>query len=226
MLAVSPDKAMWRELHALVAHRNKDNVGGLWAVRPAHGSNAKSRDMIVAGMVRDKAEVVDTLESVYHIPGNLQTAHGQLIYGQGVQYAANTARKLGWAVDTYRETIDSGWKDRLKKAGAGKIDLQARLRRKAFIQYWTAAEQLLPLLFACVEKLGSDEHPKAKKEWQRRLFFEAHRAYSTACAPQTPRQHRAFALGLARLGKPAAEEESANAPPETSSDTSHEEDNA
>lgn len=226
ILAVSPGKALWRELHALVAHRNKDNVGGFWASPLALAAGKASRDMVVAGMVRDQAEVVDTLESVYHIPEALQHAAGQQVYEQGVQYAETMSRKLGWAVDTFRETVDGGWKGRLKGAGAGKAGLMAKLRQKALTQYWTAAEQNLPLLLASVESLGSDAHDAAQKAWKKALFVAAHQAYAAACAPQTPRQHRAFALGLARLSKPAPETDSSGMSSETSSDTSHEEDDA
>ncbi|MDY0204395.1 MAG: type I-E CRISPR-associated protein Cse1/CasA [Desulfovibrio desulfuricans] len=224
LLPVTPGKALWRELHALVAHRNKDDVGGFWAAALASAEGASGRDMVVAGMARDQAEVVDTLESVYHIPQAMQKTPGQLVYGQGVQYAEDMSRKLGWAVDTYREKVDGGWAGRLKGAGAGKVELLIKLRQKAFTLYWTAAEQSLPLLFACVESLGSDAFPVAQKAWQKALFVAARKAYSSICAPQTPRQHRAFALGLARLCKPVATAASPNMASEISSDTFHEED--
>ena len=224
LLPVTPGKALWRELHALVAHRNKDNVGGFWAAPLADVDGAAGRDMIVAGMARDQAKVIDTLESVYYIPVALQKTPGQQVYEQGVQYAENVSRKLGWAVDTYREKVDGGWSGRLKGAGAGKVGLLVKLRQKAFTQYWTAAEQNLPLLFACVESLGSSALEDAQKAWAKALFVAARKAYAATCAPQTPRQHRAYALGLAKLGKPVDETISPNTPSETSSDTSHEED--
>ena len=224
LLAVTPGKALWRELHALVAQRNKDNVGGFWAAPLASVDDAVVRDMVVTGMARDQAEVVDTLESVYHIPAALQKTPGQQVYEQGVQYAENISRKLGWAVDTYREKVDGGWSGRLKGAGAGKVGLLVKLRQKAFIQYWTATEQNLPLLFACVESLGSSALEDAQKAWAKALFVAARQAYAAACAPQTPRQHRAYALGLAKLSTPVDDTDSPNTPSETSSDTSHEED--
>lgn len=224
LLPVTPGKALWRELHALVAHRNKDNVGGFWAAPLAHVDGAAGWDMIVAGMARDQAKVIDTLESVYYIPQALQKTPGQLIYEQGVQHAEDISRKLGWAVDTCREKVDGGWAGRIKAAGAGKVALLGKLRQKALIQYWTAAEQNLPLLFACVESLGSDALPAAQKAWKRALFIAARKAYAATCAPQTPRQHRAYALGLARLSKSANEANEPNTPSETSSDTTHEED--
>lgn len=90
--------------------------------------------------------------------------------------------------------------------------------------YWTAVEQNLPLLFACVESLGSDALPAAQKAWKKALFDAARKAYAANCALQTPRQHRAYALGLAILGKTANEASSPNTSLETSSDTNHEED--
>jgi len=224
LLAVTPGKALWRELHAIVAHRNKDNVGGFWAVGLSSSEGPADRDIIVAGMARDKAKVVDTLESVYHIPQAMQNTPGQEIYEKGVQHAESMSRRLGWAVETYRATIDGGWSGRLKGAGAGKAGLLSKLRQKAFIQYWTAAEQNLPLLFACVESLGTDNLPDAQKAWAKSLFAAARQAYAAACAPQTPRQHRAYALGLAKLSKPVDDANSSTAASDTSSDTSHEED--
>lgn len=226
LLAVTPGKALWRELHALVAHRNKDNVGGFWAAPLANIEGASGRDIVVAGMARDQAEVVDTLESIYHIPQALQHAPGQQVYEQGVKYAEDISRKLGWAVDTYREKIDGGWTGRLKGAGAGKVGLLVKLRQKAFILYWTAAEHNLPLLFACVESLGSDAFSATQKAWGKALFIAARQAYAATCAPQTPRQHRAFALGLTRLSKPIDDADSLDTLAGTSSDTSHEEDDA
>ena len=224
LLPVKSGKALWRELHALVAHRNKDNVGGFWAAALPHVDGAAGRDMIVAGMARNQAKVIDTLESVYYIPQAMQKTPGQQIYEQGVQHAEDMARKLGWAVDTCREKVDGGWAGRLKGAGAGKVDLLVRLRQKAFMQYWTAVEQNLPLLFVCVESLGSDALPAAQTAWKKALFVAARKAYAATCAPQTPRQHRAYALGLARFGKAANEASSPSTPSEISSDTSHEED--
>lgn len=224
LLPVTPGKALWRELHALVAHRNKDNVGGFWAAPLAPVDGVAGRDMVVAGMARDQAEVVDTLESVYHIPAALQKTPGQQIYEQGVHYAEDVSRKLGWAVDTYREKVDGGWAGRLKGAGAGKIGLLVKLRQKAFTQFWTEAEQNLSLLFACVETLGSDDHPAAQKKWKKAIFAAARKAYAAACAPQTPRQHRAYALGLARFARPVDDTNTTNTPSAISSDTSHEED--
>lgn len=224
LLPVTPGKALWRELHALVAHRTKDNVGGFWAAPLAYVDSAAGRDVIVAGMARDKAKVIDTLESVYYIPQAMQKTPGQQIYEQGVQLAEGISRKLGWAVDTYRGNVDGGWSGRLKGAGAGKAALLGKLRQKALIHYWTAAEQNLPLLFACVESLGSDAQAAAEKAWKRALFDAARKAYAAACAPQTPRQHRAYALGLAILSKSANDANEPNTPSETSSDTTHEED--
>jgi len=211
ILAVSPRKALWRELHALVAHRNKDNLGGFWAASVAQKAGNACLDIVVAGMARDQAEVIDTLESVYHIPQALQNTPGQHIYEQGVRSAEIILSKLRNAVDAYRTAMGCDVKV--------KIFIET-----ATTAYWTAAEQKLPLLFACVKNLGSDDLEAAQKLWIKALYDAARQAYAAACDPQTPRQHRAYALGLARLSKPVDDTDSPNTPSETSSVTSHEED--
>jgi len=213
ILAISQGKALWRELPALVAYRNKDNVGGFWAARIEGQMDIVDRDIIVSCMERKpgKAEVVDTIESVYNIKKGLQTEIGQKLYDRLVKYAEKISYNLNFALNKYNESL-GGYSEKFTR------------KEKAKTIYWTAAEQNLPLLFACVESLGTDNLPDAQKAWAKSLFAAARQAYAAACAPQTPRQHRAYALGLAKLSKPVDDANSSTAASDTSSDTSHEED--
>lgn len=201
LVGINPEKAVWRELHALLTHRSKDKVGGFWAAR--NTLEGKAHDVLVVGMARDQAEVVDTLESVFHVPAAMCATHaqGREEYAAGVTLAESVAQRLGWATERYRQAVDSGWQGRLKGAGAGKRALLHMLHQKAFASYWTTAEQKLPLLFACVETLGTESHPHAMEAWRKALWAAAHRAYRLACAPQSPRQFKAFAKGLGAFGK-------------------------
>lgn len=213
ILAISQDKALWRELHALVAHRNRNNVGGFWAAQREMPENIFDRDIIVSSMERKagKAEVIDTIESVYNVKKGLMSEAGRELYSKSVKYAEKIAYILNLSLNKYNDSL-GGYSDKFAQ------------KERAKILYWTATEQNLPLLFACVESLGSSALEDAQKAWAKALFVAARRAYAAACAPQTPRQHRAYALGLARLSKPVDDTDSPNTPSETSSDTSHEED--
>lgn len=201
LVGINPDKAVWRELHALLTHRSKDKLGGFWAAR--NTQDGKAHDVLVVGMARAQAKVVDTLESVFHVPAAMCVvdAQGRAEYAGGIILAETVAQRLGWAVERYRQAVDGGWQGRLKGAGAGKSALLHMLRQKAFTSYWTAAERNLPLLFACVETLGTEAHPPALDAWRKALWAAAHRAYRLACAPQSSRQFKAFAKGLGALGK-------------------------
>jgi CRISPR system Cascade subunit CasA len=204
LLGIKPDKALWRELHALVSHQQAE-VGGFLAASLASSNHLSdnSHDLLVAGMSRDQASVVDTLESVYHIPAVLCEDGGRAVYEEGVLEAEQWEWRLSQAVQVYRLTVDEAWSVRLKNAGAKKDELISMLNRKALIFYWTGAEQNLSRLFACVRSLGTDAHQEERRNWSKALAAAARQAFRVACAPQTPRQFRAFACGFRFLCSPS-----------------------
>lgn len=196
ILGLRPDRAVWRDLHALLVLRQSENVGGFWAVQNVRANGDARHDLVVVGMARDQAEVVDTLESVYHLPSALLEDAGRHLYEQEVQRAESMATRLGWAVEKYRQAVDGGWQGRLKGAGAGKGGLLTLLRQKALTHYWTQAEHHLSLLFDCIRCLGTERFPETQKQWQKTLFTTAVEAYRLSCVPRSPRQFKAFPLGM------------------------------
>jgi CRISPR system Cascade subunit CasA len=197
ILSFRPEKALWRELSAVVVRRKAEGAGGPLSLRAIQ--DGKGCDLVVAALARDQATIVDTIESVFHIPSKLCTSVGVVAYQEEVKSAEAMASRLGWAVETYREKIDGGWEGRLKSAGPSKGKLKTRLHSTATTHYWTAVEKNLPLLMDHIEAIGSEAAVPTREVWQKKLFSAACDAYRIACGQETPRQIRAFAEGWQKL---------------------------
>ena len=82
------------------------------------------------------------------------------------------------------------------------------VKQKAAAHYWTAIEQKVPLLLALVNDpspLRPDDAGRDRwggTEWGRALARAAREAYDLACPRETPRQLKAYALGLSALFRP------------------------
>lgn len=194
-------KAIWRELHALTVLRRQAETGGALAL--SNVANNKALDIWVGALLIDQkktAEVLDTVESVFHIPSRMHTDDGRAAYSAEVRWAESLAGKLGWAVETYRKESDGGWEGRLKTA-KDKNKLRGQLHATATRHYWTAVEKLRPLLMAHVEAIGTTAEAvqNTRNAWRRAVHGAARQAYELACGQETPRQIRAFALGWAKL---------------------------
>lgn len=196
ILSYRPAKALWRELSAIVVKRKAEGTGGplcLQALQDGEGC-----DLVVAALARDQATIVDTTESVFHIPSRLRTPLGTTTYEAEVKTAEGVAGRLGWAIETYRKAIDEGWEGRLK-AAPNKGELKTKLHSLAATRYWTTVEKNLPLLMAHVGAIGSEKAMPTREAWRKMLFASACAAYRVACGQETPRQMRAFAKGWRNL---------------------------
>lgn len=198
VLSYKPSKAVWRELAALVVKRKADNSGGalsLWAIQDGAGY-----DLVVSALARDQAMIVDTVESVFNIPANLEQAEGIEAYETEVGFSEKMASRLGWAIEEYRREIDSGWEGRLKGAGASKGELKSKLHSIATTHFWTNAEKNLSLLMAYIEALDKGEEANIVSDtWRKMLFTSACDSYELVCGKETPRQIRAYAKGWDKL---------------------------
>ena len=197
LLSYRPAKAFWRELGALVVKRRAGEPGGPITLNVLQ--DAKSCDLVVSALARDKASILDTAEAVFHVPAQLRQSVGVEVYEAEVQKAETTARRLGWAIEDYRMEIDGGWEGRLKGAGPKSGELKAKLHSIATTNYWTTIEKNLSLLMAHIEALGSNEAMPAREVWRKMLFATACDAYRVACGQETSRQIRAFAKGWQKL---------------------------
>lgn len=193
LLGVQLGKSIWRQLAALTVIRHGEEPGGCAAL--VHSCDAENVDMVVCGLARGKADVVDVVESVFHVPSSIYETEGHEIYEYEVSVAENVARGLGFAVERYRRLVDGGWEARLKLAGAQKGEVLACLKSKAFSYYWTAVETGLSLLWDMLRTLGSDAFPDATKAWRSHLEKHAYAAYAVVCGTETERQMRAFIKG-------------------------------
>lgn len=193
-------KAIWRELSALTVSRKQNKIGGALVLGNVPGNAAF--DLWVGALLTNKATILDTAESVFHIPANMRTDNGRAAYAGEVQWAENIAGKLGWAVETYRKESDGGWEGRLEMTKPqDRWKLKEKLRAAATHHYWTAVEKKRPLLMAHVEAIGTTTEvvEKTRDAWHKTVHGAARQAYALTCGQETPRQIRAFALGLGKL---------------------------
>ena len=197
LVSYHPGKAIWRELAAITAKRAATGTGGPLALDALQEGTAC--DLIVGALARNQASIVNSFESVFHVPPRFRTQEGTSAYEGEVKAAEALASRLGWAVETYRLDLDAGWPGRLKAAGPKKGVLKARLHALATTHYWTSIENHLPLLMRYVENIGSDAATPAREAWRTEIFAAGCEAYRVACGQETPRQVRAFAKGWERL---------------------------
>jgi len=197
LLSYRPAKAFWRELAAVVVKRSAEGVGGPMFLRAIQDGD--ECDLVVAALARDQATIVDTAESVFHIPSRLRSVEGTVAYESEVRTAESTANRLGWSIETYRQEIDGGWEGRLKGAGPSKGALKAKLHSIATVHYWTTVEKNLAFLMIHIESIGTDDAVPTREAWRKMLFTSACDAYRIACGQETPRQMRAFAKGWQKL---------------------------
>jgi CRISPR system Cascade subunit CasA len=193
ILAASVEKAAWRELHALtVIAVDKNSNGGPAALQNVIDGTAF--DLWVGGLAANKAKLVDTTESVFHIPVQMLDAEreGQRVYEAGARWADNSAFRLGRAVCTYHRELG----DNLDRAEFR--DRRQQIQNKATAQFWTDIEQsVTQLLNVAVnpEQLGM-KNEWHKTDWGKAVQGAMRAAYEAACPHDTPRQMRAYALGL------------------------------
>jgi CRISPR system Cascade subunit CasA len=197
-------KNTWRELHALtVIGVDKNTNGGPAALQNL--AEEEAFDMWVGGLVaQGNGKLVDTTESVFHVPAAMLGDTSQHVYEQGVRWAENSAFRLGRAVCTYHRELG----DNLDRAELR--DRRQQIQNKATAQFWTDMEQSVTRLLNVAvnpEQLGmkSEWH---KTDWGKAVWTAMRAAYEVACPHDTPRQMRAYALGLNTLhSAPKKEEE-------------------
>jgi len=205
LLSYRPGKALWRELAAMIVKRSAEGIGGPLSLRSL--SEGEDCDLIVAALARDQATILDTAESVYRIPSKLRIPESSAIYEEEVRKSEDYARRLGWAIEDYRKTLDGGWEGRVKSAGPSKNDLLGKLHGAGTTQYWTAVEKNLGLLMAHVNALGTEAVVPTRDAWRKMLRQAARDAYEAVCGQETPRQIKAFTEGWRKLTAPPKEQE-------------------
>jgi CRISPR system Cascade subunit CasA len=196
ILPASVEKSAWRELHALVVVAvDKTSNGGPAALENTVDDTAF--DLWVGGLAANKAKLVDTIESVFHLPVQMlnDERDSQRVYEGGVRWAENSAFRLVRAVCTYHRELG----DNLDRA-----ELRARrqqIQSKATAQFWTDIERAVPQLLNVStkpEQLGPNNEWH-RTDWGKAVWRAMREAYEHACPHDTPRQMRAYAMGLNTL---------------------------
>jgi len=200
VLPASLEKAVWRKLHALTVKAvSQDTNGGPATLQKV--SDERAFDIWVGGLVAKKAKPVDTTESVLHIPAAMLTATGQKTYEKGVHVAETAAFRLRRAVTLYHNELG----DKLDRPEMK--NRRKQIEGNATEQFWTDVEHALPRL---LEVAAAPETLGLKTEWHKTAWGQAvwrasRAAYEHACPRETPRQMRAYALGLNALFAAPAE---------------------
>lgn len=197
VVSIAPDKAIWRELSALLIQRTAFGIGGPLAME--NSPYETEFDFHVCAMTRDQASMDIALESVFHVTPALQTYlpnyQAEVVGSASFIGAEGYARRLSWALEDYRQLIDNDWEQRIRKD----YSLKKRLAQTASLSYWTAVENNLQLLMSHIEAIGTDDAIPTRKKWRSMLYKSACDAYRVACGQETPRQMRAFAKGWQKL---------------------------
>ncbi|WP_298272443.1 type I-E CRISPR-associated protein Cse1/CasA [Geobacter sp.] len=175
----------WRQLDAILQY----NLPGKTLTHALNLNHLEGEpiDIWVGALVRNpgKQDILDSIESRFHISKRFRTETGCAIYATEVQKAQSVSRLLDTAVYIYRSELDSG-------DGKG-------LGSSALTHYWTTVENNLPVLMKHIDAIGTDEATPTNQLWRSKLYDAAREAYAIACGRETPRQRKAFAKGWLEL---------------------------
>ena len=184
----------------LIKSIDQGKLGGPPALQNV-ANGALSFDLWVGGLIAEgNGKLVDVLEAVYNVPVGLLNEADSMqqagrIYEQGVKYAEKIEFRLCRAISHYHRSIGDD---------LGRPEMRNRrfeLQHKATFQFWTDVECSLYSLFEVVEKQQLLGAGKAwhLTSWGRTILNAVRIAYENACPHETPRQIRAYALGLKEL---------------------------
>lgn len=175
----------WRQLDAILQY-NLPGKTLSHAINLGH-LDGEPIDIWVGALVRNpgKQDILDSVESRFHISEQFRTEIGCATYATEIQKAQFVSGILNDAVNNYRSELDPS-------DGKG-------LGSTAAIHYWTIVESNLNLLMGLVESIGTDEVESEKLKWRSYLYRAAREAYTVACGQETPRQRKAFAKGWQEL---------------------------
>ncbi len=184
----------WRQLDAILQY----NLSGKTASHAINLNHLDGEpiDIWVGALVRNpgKQDILDSVESRFHISKQFRSPEGCSIYAAEVQKAQAILKLLEVAVYVYRINLDPR-----NETGIGS---------NAINIYWTTVEKNLPLLLNHIEAIGTLDAEPSCKVWRKLLYNAAREAYRIACGQETPRQIRAFAKGWEKLTTKKDEPES------------------
>ncbi len=203
----------WRELNAITTKRiaDKKDIGGPAAIE--NQSSSESYDLHILALKREQASILDTIESVLHVPDYFSISEEcRLSYIDGVKKSEIKAYKLDRSVQTYLsfllpdivKIVKKGIRgEKLKKKESEKYRaVKSRVKNKYLSYYWTLVEKQRHLLMQYISLIGTkldQEREDAKQAWQNAINHAAIETYQTLCPRESPRQIRAYVAGWSLL---------------------------
>ncbi|MBL1275626.1 MAG: type I-E CRISPR-associated protein Cse1/CasA [Ectothiorhodospiraceae bacterium] len=197
----------WRELCALTAKRAGNDIGGPAAIENQPPS--ESYDLHVLALKREKASILDTVESILPVPGSFSESNEKRSsYIDGVKTAEKKAWRLNNSIQTYLSMLMPGMVEIVKNGIDGKRlskkesekyrAIRDRAKEKYIIHYWTLIEKQRHLLMDYISLLGTDQdqaREESQKAWLSAISQAARETYKTLCSQESPRQIRAYVAG-------------------------------
>jgi CRISPR system Cascade subunit CasA len=172
----------WRQLDAILQYNQQDRTISQHAI-PLNHLSGKPIDIWVGALLRNpgKQDILDTVESRFHIPEQLRSANGCATYAHEVEESEKIFNKLDKAIYFYKSLLDP----------VGNTSIGS----SALSYYWTSVENNLLLLMAYINAIDTDNAVQKKETWHKMLFKSACEAYQLVCNKDTPRQMMAFLKG-------------------------------
>lgn len=192
----------WRELHAILISQQQ-GCGGPLCLQNTAGLDFF--DFWVGSFVTNQSKVDESVDYAFsRIPRcMLDDPDANLRYAKGVSRAEECAWRLQHALAVYRIALErhcdsvTDAEASLRSLKGKERDALARTSRHALSAYWTAMENQREVLLDSVRM-------QDLAKWNVVARRAVRRAYDLACAHDTPRQYKAYALGLqGLLGKRA-----------------------
>ncbi|MDD5349237.1 MAG: type I-E CRISPR-associated protein Cse1/CasA [Chthoniobacteraceae bacterium] len=195
LLWSTPERAIWRDLHALTVLTRAAESHAAPLVIQSHQNwgEPKPLDIWTGALVTDgKAKILDVVESIFHLEDRLFTDSGRGLYEKGVLYAQlgsfclrNAVRACGKAMMSEDPPVPTAER-----------------------HYWHQLDQQCNTLLKVANDpaTGALEFgPESRDDWSRTIRDALNAAYEEACPRQTPRQILAYTEGLRLLyPKPAS----------------------
>ncbi len=202
----------WRELHSVLL-LNQAGIGGPKMLENI--SEEEVFDLWLGAFITDQAKVLDGVEFVFtQLNSALVTDQSvQNRYASGVKLATDWEFRIRHAIELYilsRETKGEmeEWEISYKKLNKDKREKIRKYAVRALSTFWTSLEANCHILAASAR--SADMLP-----WKAILARSARAAYELACPHETPRQLKAYSLGLNILFKPVETETNEPATGET-----------
>ncbi len=189
----------WRELQSVLMLQ-RDGCGGPLTLRNVDDSALF--DLWLGAFVTDQAKTEDSVEFVFaRVPQAMfSDIQVQNVYAKGVTFSARVETRLLYAGECYRVALEHSVGDEFAATKAfASMRRGEKERARALVipmmsSYWTLLESQVGKLMDGAAQLDLDQ-------WMVCVNKSARAAYKLSCPHETPRQLKAYSLGLSVLLK-------------------------